>query len=71
MAAPLTIRFRILIRNMHPRSEIQSIALPVMRVISNVKVITSAEKAALSNRTRIALAVDVIGSLIVNFDDAG
>ena len=66
MATPWTIRFRILIRNMLPRSEIQSIALPVMRMISQVKAIISAAEAVLLNKTRIAAAAagDVIESLI-------
>jgi hypothetical protein len=66
MATPWTIRFRILIRSMHPRSEVQSIALPVMRTISQVKAIISAAEAGLSNKTRIAAAAagDVIKSLI-------
>jgi hypothetical protein len=53
---------------MRRRRETLSIALPVMRVISNLKVNTLAAKAVLSNKTRIALAVDVTVSVIVNFD---
>jgi len=39
-----------------------------MRVISKVKVITMAEEMAPSNKTRIAVPVDVIESLAVVFD---
>jgi len=46
-ATPWTIRSRIPIRNMHLHSEIQSIALPAMRMTSIVKTITLAEKAVL------------------------
>ena len=47
---------------MHPT------ALPVMRMISEVKVITMAEQAVLSNKTKIALAVDVTGSVMMDFN---
>ena len=46
---------------MHPT------ALPVMRMISNLKVNTLAEKAARSNKTRIALAMAVTRSLMMTF----
>ena len=68
MAVPLTIHFRTPIRDMHRQHEVQSIVPPVMRVILNAKINTLAEKAALSNKTRTVLAVDVTVSLIVNFD---
>ena len=48
---------------MHPT------VLPVMQVISKVKVTTMAEKAVLSNKTKIALAVDVTGSVMMDFND--
>ena len=67
-ATPWTIRFRIPICNMHHRNEMQSIVLPVMRVISKEKEITLVERTALSNKIRIVLAAVVIGSLIVNFN---
>ena len=43
--------------------------LAVMRVISEVMVITKAEAAVLWNRIRIAPAADAIKSLVVDFDD--
>lgn len=43
-------------------------ALPVMQVISKVKVTTMAEKAVLSNKTKIALVVDVTGSVMMDFN---
>ena len=70
-AIPWTIRFRIPICNMHLRSEMQSIVLPVMRVISIEKEITLAERTALSNKIRIVPAADVIGCLTVILIDAG
>jgi len=39
-----------------------------MRVISKVKAITMAEKAAPSNKTRIVVLADVIESVVVVFD---
>ena len=53
------------------RSELQSIVLPVMRVISIEKEITLAERTALSNKTRIVPVADVIKSLTVILIDAG
>ena len=70
-AIPWTIHFRILIRNMHLRSELQSIVLPVMRVISIEKEITLAERTALSNKIRIVPVADVIKCLTVILIDTG
>jgi hypothetical protein len=53
---------------MHLRSELQSIALLVMPVISKEKGITLAEKMAPSNKTKIAPVADVTGFAIVSFD---
>ena len=64
----LIVCFHIRIRTMHRQLETQSIVPPVMRMISNVKVITLVEKTVLLNRTRTALVVDVTGSIAVNFD---
>ena len=67
MVIPLTIHFRIPIRDMHRQHEVPSIVPPVMRVISTPKIDTLAEKAVLSNKTKTVLAVDVIVFLTVSF----
>jgi hypothetical protein len=42
--------------------------LPVMRVISNLRVNISVVKVVLSNRIRIVLVADVIRSMMMSFD---
>ena len=61
-AIPLAFRLTILLTCMRPT------VLPVMRMISNLKVDTLVEKAVLSNKTKIALAVDVTGSVMMDFN---